>query len=189
MLARCTIVNSRLRLRVHIKAPGPECFDANAKRQAVIRRGALAVEAAVVYPVMIFLLLGMIAGGMAVFRYQQGAGQAREAARWAAVRGSDWQKATDQASPTQAEILQKAVAPLAAGMDLKSLVVQVSWVDAATGQIVAWDQAPKDPLSLTKTGDYATNKVRVSVTYQFSPDVFFFGSLQLNSVCEFPMAY
>jgi Flp pilus assembly protein TadG len=153
------------------------------------RRGAMAVEAAVVHPVMMFLLLSLIVGGMGVFRYQQVAGQAREAARWAAVRGSDWEKATDDTCPTQNDIMQKAVAPLAAGMDLKSLAVQVYWIDEATGQVVAWDKAPKDPLSLTKSGDYVTNKVRVSVTYQFSPQIFFVGSLQLKSVCEFPMAF
>ena len=34
------------------------------------RRGAVAVEAAVVYPVLFLLLLGVIVGGMGVFRYQ-----------------------------------------------------------------------------------------------------------------------
>src|SRR2546428_9601810 len=95
------------------------------------RAGAMAVEAAVVYPVLIVFLLLLIVGGMAVFRYQQVAGQAREAARWASVRGSDWQKATDQTCPTKADILQQAVVPLAAGMDTTKLSIQVLWLNQA----------------------------------------------------------
>jgi Flp pilus assembly protein TadG len=152
------------------------------------RPAAVAVEAALVHPLMIFLLLALIVGGMGVFRHQQAAGMAREAARYAAVRGSDWQKASDKPSPTAQEIRQHAVEPLAAGMDLGSLSVEVVWIDRATGQEAPWDQSPKDALSLTKSGDYVTNRVRVTVTYQFSPKVLALGSMQLRSVCEFPMS-
>jgi Flp pilus assembly protein TadG len=153
------------------------------------RKGAVAVEAALVHPVMLFMLLGLVVGGMGVFRYQQVAGQAREAARWAAVRGSDFHKETGQLSPTQDQILQEAVVPMLAGMDPKSVTCQVSWVNQYTGQVVAWDKASKDPQTLTKSGDYVTNSVRVTITYQYSPDVFFLGSIQLTSTSEFPMIY
>src|SRR5436190_997330 len=96
------------------------------------RRGALAVEAAIVHPVMLFIMLGLVVGGTGVFRYQQVAGQAREAARYAVVHGSEWEKATDKTAPTQDDIRQNAVIPLAAGMDTKSLKVQVQWVDSVT---------------------------------------------------------
>jgi Flp pilus assembly protein TadG len=148
----------------------------------------MAVEAALVQPVMLFLLLALVVGGMGVFRYQQVVCQAREAGRWAAVRGSDWQKNTGQASPTQDQIYQQAVAPFLSGMDAKSLSFQVFWVDQKTGTAVPWDKARKDPQSLTKTGDYVTNTVRVIVTYQFSPEVFFLSSIQLSSTSEFPMS-
>jgi Flp pilus assembly protein TadG len=153
------------------------------------RSGAIAVEAAIVQPVMLFIMLGLIIGGMGVFRYQQVACQACEAARWACVRGSDWQKNTGQTSPTEAQILQQAVVPLAAGMDTKSLALQVLWVDGSTGQTVAWDLARKDPQTLAKTGDYVSNKVRVTITYQFAPGVMGLAALQLSSTCEFPMAF
>jgi Flp pilus assembly protein TadG len=157
-------------------------------RRHPFRSGAVAVEAAIVHPVMVFLLLSLIVGGMGVFRYQQVAGQAREAARYAAVHGSDWQKASDKPSPTEEEIIRDAVAPLAAGMDLKNLSVKITWIDRTTAQATPWDQASKDPVSLAKSGDYVTNRVRVTVVYEYWPPILWLGRLELRSVCEFPMS-
>src|SRR5436305_13843054 len=94
----------------------------------VCRRGAMTVEAAIVYPVFLMLLLGLIVGGMGVFRYQQVACHAREAARYASVHGSSWQKATGQTSPTTADVRRDVVPPLAAGMDTDELAVQIQRV-------------------------------------------------------------
>jgi Flp pilus assembly protein TadG len=153
------------------------------------RRGALAAEAAVVYPVMIFLLLLLVVGGLGVFRYQQVAGLAREAARWASVRGGDYQKDTGQTSPTQDQIRQQAVLPLAAGMDPQNLSVQVQWVNGVTGQAVDWDASSKAPTTQTAGGDAVTNTVRVTVTYQWSPTVALIGPLNLKSVSEMPISF
>ena len=46
------------------------------------RRAALAVETAIVLPVMVFLLLMLIVGGIGVFRYQQVACLARDEESW-----------------------------------------------------------------------------------------------------------
>jgi hypothetical protein len=97
------------------------------------RHGAMAVEAAVVYPVVLFLFLGLILGGVGVFRYQQVACQAREAARYASVHGGDWQLETTQNSPTQDDILKQTVLPLAAGMDPARISIRIQWIDQATG--------------------------------------------------------
>ncbi len=154
----------------------------------VDRRAALAIEAAVVYPVLIFLLLGLIIGGMGVFRYQQVACQAREAARWASVRGSDWANTTDQPSPTQKQIFDQAVAPFTAGMDTSKIAIQVQWIDQASGQIYDWDSGKRHPKSV-KSGDYVTNKVRVTITYQWSPGLLIVGPLYLKSCSEIPMSF
>ena len=53
----------------------------------------------------------LIVGGLGVFHYQQTACLAQEAARWASVRGGDYQKDTDQASPTTQQILQQVTEP------------------------------------------------------------------------------
>jgi Flp pilus assembly protein TadG len=153
------------------------------------RRGALAAEAAIVYPVMIFLLLLLIVGGMGVFRYQQVACLAREAARWASVRGADYQKDTGKAAPTQDQIRQQAALPLAAGMDPQQLTVQVQWVNGVTGQAVDWDASSKAPTTQASDGSLVSNTVRVTVNYQWSATLAPVGPLNLRSVSEMPISY
>jgi Flp pilus assembly protein TadG len=153
------------------------------------RPGAVAVEAAVVYGVMFTLLLGLIVGGMGVFRYQQTAALAREAARYAAVHGTERQKETDQPPPTQQEIRQRAVEPMAVNLDLTQLGVRVEWVDAFSGQPVDWDSSGKATTSQNATGDVVSNRVRVTVTYQWTPEWFLGGPLTLKSVAEMPMSF
>ncbi len=153
------------------------------------RRGALAVEAAFVYPVMIFLLLMLIVGGMGVFRYQQVAFLAREAARWAAVHGSNWQNETGQSAATQDRIRSDVVVPLAAAMDPAQLTVQVQWVNGATGQAQAWDGSAQAPSTVNAAGDKVTNRVRVTVSYTWVPALAGTGPLSFQSVSEVPMAF
>jgi Flp pilus assembly protein TadG len=152
------------------------------------RAGAVAVEAAVVYSVLLFLILGLIVGGMGVFRYQQVACHAREAARYASTRGSDWQKETDQDSPAQDQVLRDAVVPLLAGMDPTKVSIQMEWIERTTGTVIPWDKAAKYPRSLNSANEYVTNSVRVTITYQWSPDLIF-GTLYLTSTCELPMTF
>jgi len=64
------------------------------------RRGASAVEAAIVYPVALFFVLGLVVGAMGVFRYQETAALAREAARYASVHGASYAQATGQSAAT-----------------------------------------------------------------------------------------
>jgi Flp pilus assembly protein TadG len=159
------------------------------RSRAARRRGALVVESAVVYPLPLLLLFGLVVGGLGVFRYQQVACQAREAARFACVRGTGWQKETGTALPTKDEILRQAVLPLAAGMDPDKLTLQVEWVDGITGAASDWDSASKAPAGTTPSGDPVTNRVRVTVSYQWTPELFLAGPLNLKSVSELPMAF
>jgi Flp pilus assembly protein TadG len=152
------------------------------------RRGAAAVEAAVVYPVLMLLLFGLIVGGLGVFRYQQVALLAREGARAASVRGSRWEKETAQPSPTQRQ-LSDQVKALAAGMDPALLTVQVDWVDVAGGTVTPWDSASKKTTSPAANGDPVANHVRVTVTYQWVPELFLAGPLTFRSVSEVPQTY
>jgi Flp pilus assembly protein TadG len=147
------------------------------------------VESAIVYPVLFLLLFGLIVGGMGVFRYQQVACQAREASRYACVRGARRLLETGQLPPTAATIKQQAVVPLAAGMDPGKLTVQVQWVDEVAGTVSDWDTAIKWPTGTTTTGQVVTNRVRVTVSYQWFPELFLAGPVNLKSVSEVPMAY
>jgi Flp pilus assembly protein TadG len=155
------------------------------------RRGALMVEAAFVHPIMLILIFMIIIGGMGVFRYQQVACQAREAARWTAVRGSDWRHQTGKPFPTTNDILNKAVLPYAAGMNPKSLSLQVEWIDEVNGKGKAedWDSAAKHPKSVDNDNRSVSNRVRVTVTYQWSPEFFIVGAIKLRSTSEIAMSY
>jgi Flp pilus assembly protein TadG len=150
------------------------------------RRAALVVEGAIVYPVLFLLLFGLIVGGIGVAQYQEVACQAREASRYACVRGSNWAKATGKSSPTAAQITSAAVLPVAAGMDESKLTVQVQWVNGVTGAAVDWDSSSKAPTTQTSKGAVA-NLVRVTVSYQWFPDWGVVGPMTLKSVSEMAM--
>ena len=153
------------------------------------RRGVIALEAALVYPAFFILLFGIIILGMGVFRYEQVACQAREVARVASVRGAKWAAETKQTAKTEAQLKAEVAVPLAVGMDASLLEVKVHWVDEATGIVHPWDTAAKTATSKTATGETVTNRVRVSVTYQWAPSFFGWGAQTLQSVSEMPMAY
>jgi Flp pilus assembly protein TadG len=158
------------------------------RRARIRRRGAVLVESAVVYPLLFLLLFGLIVGGLGVFRYQQVACQAREAARWACVRGANWPARTGSPCPSVADISSNAVLPLAAGMNTRSLTVQVELIDLVNGTATDWDASSKAPTTRTASHDAVSNRVRVTVTYQWMPEVFFAGPLNLKSVSELAMA-
>jgi Flp pilus assembly protein TadG len=157
------------------------------RRNTRERRGAVTVEAAIVLPVLLFLLLMLLIGGIGVFRYQQVACLAREGTRWASVRGTGWQMDTGQTPPTQQDILQNAVLPLAVGMDPNAITIQAEWLNGETGAVTAWDSSPKSPLSLSKTNQGVSNRIRVTVNYVWTPGVLIPGSLNMSSVSEVAM--
>ena len=86
------------------------------RRNSDKRRAALAVEMAVVLPVLLFLLLMLIVGGIGVFRYQQVACLAREGARWGSVPTRQLGRWTPaRLRPPSKRFFQNAVLPLAVG--------------------------------------------------------------------------
>src|SRR5256885_352346 len=120
------------------------------------RRGTTAVEAAIVYPVVLLLTLGLTVVGLGVFRYQQVAALAREGARYAAAHGGQW-KADDatRTLTTAADFYNNAIMPHASGLDTSQLAasdVTVTWADS--GQMPPY----------TASGSTKTNIVTVTVT-------------------------
>jgi Flp pilus assembly protein TadG len=152
------------------------------------RCGVSALEAAFVLPVMFTLLLSVLVGGMGVFRYQQVACLAQEAARYASVRAADYQTQTNQTPPTQAQVLSQALIPLAVGMDTTQLSLQLQWVDQANSTAYSWDTASKDVKSVNSSGSYVTNTVRATVTYNWSPGVLL-GTITMTNVSELPISF
>lgn len=145
------------------------------------RRAAVIVESAIVLPLLVLLILGLIIGGMGIFRYQEVAGMAREAARYASVRGADYQSdVKDAKAATEDEIFEKVIKPRAAAMNLTRLKCKVDW-------------DPPDirtPLSLKD--DYAkpqATTVTVTVTYTWIPEAYLTGPIVLSSSSTMVLAY
>ena len=144
------------------------------------RRGTTAVEAAIVYPVVLLLTLGLAIVGLGVFRYLQVAALAREGARYAAVHGGQW--ATDNNSgtlTTRDNVYNNAILPHAAGLDSSLLAntdVTVTWADS--GQMPTY----------TSSGNTYTNVVTVTVNYQWTPAAYL-PSMTLTSTSKMSIAY
>lgn len=142
------------------------------------RPAATVVECAIVYPGVFLLLLGLIVGGLGVFRYQQVAHLAHEAARHASVRGGQYQAETGQASPDQQAIrdyvISQSAALEAAPQALTvEVFLNVTGVDASGNPsvtAVAWDQSNKAPYNLiADNGQARQNTISVTVRYQWMP--------------------
>ena len=150
------------------------------------RRGAAAVETAIVLPVFLLFIFGILICGMGVFRYQQVAWLSREGARWASVRANEYQKDTDLMSPTQQQIIDSAITPYAVGMETNLINVTVEFVDKGTNTVTSWDSATKNMRSISSSGEYVSNLVRVTVTYQWLPGIFW-NPTTVGSVTEVPI--
>ncbi len=85
------------------------------KQKQIERRGVSAVEAAIVYPVTMLLLIGTIVVGIGVFRFQQIQFLAREGARYASVHGPDY-ASENSASEANTQTVLAYVQELAVGL-------------------------------------------------------------------------
>jgi Flp pilus assembly protein TadG len=155
--------------------------------QRPLRKGAVLVEAAIVLPVLILLLLAIIIGGTGVLFSEQVTAQVREASRWASVRGANFHRTTKQSSPTQNDILQQVVLPMVVNMDPTQLSLSVQWIDVANNVVYDWDSAPKYVKTISASGEYVTSRVRVTIAYNWSPGILLGNSI-ISSVSEFPMS-
>ena len=110
-------------------------------KQAV-RRGAAAVEAAIVLPVFLFLVLGMVDLGVGIFRKQMVGQAARETARMAMVRGSmapsqlgKWGPTTyGPASADASDAIARTVTPKLGGLDPANVTLKLEWLDGSNAE-------------------------------------------------------
>jgi Flp pilus assembly protein TadG len=124
------------------------------------------VEFAVVSPLLFLLVIGLIVGGLGVFRYQEVAWLAREGARYASVRGSRYEIATGQPAATPSDIHQNVILARSVGLDPARLSSSVTW-----------------------TPDNRQNStVCVTVTYQWVPEAFL-GGITLSSTSKLQMSF
>jgi Flp pilus assembly protein TadG len=147
------------------------------------RSGAVVVECAVVYPIALLLLIGLIVGAMGIFRYQEMASLSRRAARYALVHGTDWAKATKNPAPaTPAEIYDAAIKPYAVSLDLSKLSYSINYAHPDNEPYPYYTSNVNNVVVATQ------NTVIVTLTYQWIPEAFL-GGITLTSTSKMPMAY
>lgn len=98
-------------------------------RRSRRRSGATVVECAIVAPVVMLLVLGMIVCGFGIFRYHQIEHLAEESVRWLSLRGPRYQRRTGNPRPTESDVLADVILPRARSLNARRLGCQVSWDD------------------------------------------------------------
>lgn len=132
------------------------------RRRLHRRTGAVLVEMALVAPILFLLLIGIIVGGLGVFRYHQVAALAHASARWASVHGKDYAK-TNGSVATAEDIYKNVIQPKAVALDKSKLSYQLDWgPDGST--------------------------VVVTVRYQWIPEAFF-NNATFSSRAEMLVSY
>jgi len=163
---------------------------------------AQVLETAIILPAVMMLTLGTFSTAMGVYYYQLVATLAREGARYASVHGSQYVQpppAGYGGTPVQAsDIYNYAIKPMAVavGLNLNNLTYQVQWGTAVSGSWVwtSWVSSSNSPPTSynpnsTPLGEPQYNGVQVTVTYQWTPDLYITGPLNLTSTSVMPMSY
>jgi len=165
------------------------------------RPGTAALEFALVAPTLFFLILGTLIGGMGVFRYQEVASMAREAARFASTHGGNYAKDNNQAilngtlpNVTDTYLINSIVLPQAISMDKSKVNVSIRF-NTSSGSF-DWDDTanngnrwPYSPVVVNGTTYSQTNTVSVTVTYTWVPEGYLVGPITLSSTSVMPVSY
>src|SRR4051794_14624582 len=117
------------------------------------RDGATAVEFALVSPIVMLFLIGLIVGGLGIFRYQEVAWLARKGARYASVHGSRYAQVTGKTAATATDVYNQAILPQAIALDPNQLNYSVTW----------------------NPDNRQNSTVTVTVRYHWIPEAFFGG--------------
>ncbi len=148
---------------VHRRGPGR-------RARAHGERGVIAVEFAIIFPVLILLVLGIIEFGFGYHAWDATQNAAREGARVAAVDNEE-------------AVIRARVASAAGFLDQTQLVVTIECGPPPSGPFITCDQADLSGLAV---GDV----VRVTVAYSYDfitplPNLVGWGTqMDMNSVAE-----
>ncbi len=144
------------------------------------RDGTTMVECAVVYPAVFLLILGLMIGGLGIFRYQEVASLAREGARYASVHGTHFAQDAGVPSPTPSDIYHNAIVNRAVALDLSRLSYSITY------------NVSNEPFHTTIDSKSniipIQNIVTVTLTYKWVPEAFL-GGITLSSTSVMPMSY
>jgi Flp pilus assembly protein TadG len=130
------------------------------------RRGVTLVECAIIYPLTLLLLLGILIGGLGMFRYHEVASLAREGARYASVRGTKYAQQPGKTAATQADVYTNAIKPRLVMLDESLLTCTVTWPG----------------------GNQQGGSVQVQVSYVWVPEAFL-GGITLSSTSKMTVVY
>jgi hypothetical protein len=159
------------------------------------RRATSAVEFAVVGGITLFLILALVVGGMGIFRYQEVAHLAREGSRFASTHGGQYMldgidKKTGVPAINSSADLQTYLQSRIAGMDPAYLTVTVSWSAPAKYMPRNMPSFMDTDPSLVPPGQKTiSNYVTVTVSYQWMPEWFLVGPINLTSTSTVAMSY
>ncbi len=153
------------------------------------RSGAVMLEAAIVLPILFLIILGTSLLGLAVFRYQQVASVAREAARWASVHGGQYAAETGQAIATPQSIYSARIQPFGSALNQGGMVFgSGGGTGTALSFTVNWLNASQMPTFDDGAGNTVVNTVTVTINYT-SAGSGFIGPMTLTSTSVMPMSY
>lgn len=142
------------------------------------RRGTTTIEFAFVAPIMFFMILGTIIGSLGVSRYQQVASLAREASRWASVHGAQYEQETGQPAATPQDVFNQAILPSSVALNADALSCEVTWNRSNIPLEV--DEDVETPFG---------NTVTVTVSYEWFPELYLVGPINLTSSSTDQMRY
>jgi Flp pilus assembly protein TadG len=155
--------NRRSRLFVRGSVRAPLARAGRVHRLIFGREGSALVETAITFPAVILLLLGSLDFSYAFYTYQDVADAARQASRWAAVRGST--SCTNvpnlnDCNATRAEIQSYVQNLNYPGVVGSNLVVSINWLSASVSTPTSWT-------ACASVCNSPGNEVQVNVTYSF----------------------
>jgi hypothetical protein len=146
-------------------------------RQSNPRHAATVVECAIVLPVTFFLLFSIIIGAMGIFRYQEAASLARQGARYASTHGYQYRKDAGEpigtSSDWQTDIYNNGIAPYIVALDSNNITYTITWPDVIN--------QPGKP------DNWPGSKVTVQVNYQWMPELYLVGPINLTSTSSMPI--
>jgi Flp pilus assembly protein TadG len=143
------------------------------------RKGTTMVELAVVGPVTLLILLGLLIGALGIFRYQQVARLARDASRWASVHGTQYANDTNNPAAAPTDVYNQVIVPNATGLDLNQLNYSVTWDTS---------NSPCHTATVNGQQVKVANTVTVTITYQWIPEAYLSG-ITLTSTSVTVMSY
>jgi Flp pilus assembly protein TadG len=145
--------------------------------RSTARSGATVVECAFILPITFFLLFGLVVGATGVFRYQETATLAREAARYASTHGHQYRRDAGlpdgAASDWTADIYTNAIQPNYVALNPSQVAYTVTWPDVVN--------QPGKP------DNWPGSKCDVTVKYTWFPEMYLVGPIVLTSTSSMPI--